>query len=177
MISELRPISSTEYFIAFLICLISFLIGYFFARTYYKKKYKKQVLDLEERVNMFNAPIDTGEGIKAIKTRERMGEVVDPPLFKGIKSVKKETKPYLNFGSIGVADESQKDDLKKISGIGPFIEKKLNEIGIYTYKQISRFSNEDIDSVTKLIEFFPGRIKRDNWKKQAADLQKVNYPE
>jgi len=57
--------------------------------------------------------------------------------------------------------------LKLISGIGPFIEEKLNGIGIYTFDQISRFTKEDIDTVTELIKFFPGRIERDNWTDQA----------
>jgi len=176
MILELKPISPIEFLIAFFICLICFLIGYFFARIYYKNKCKKQVFLLEEKLSGAKK-INTAKEVKAIKTRERTGEVAQTPLFKGVKATHKDTNPYLNFGNIGVADESQKDDLKKISGIGPFIEKKLNDIGIYTYKQISRFNNDDIDSVTKLIEFFPGRIKRDNWKKQANDLQKENYPE
>jgi len=44
------------------------------------------------------------------------------------------------FGSrITVASADEKDDLKKINGVGPFIEQKLNEIGIFTFHQISQF--------------------------------------
>ena len=68
------------------------------------------------------------------------------------------------------ADISEKDDLKIIQGIGPFIEKKLNDIGIYTYRQISNFDQVLIDKVTTAIEFFPGRIQRDNWVGQAKTL-------
>lgn len=67
----------------------------------------------------------------------------------------------------------EKDDLTLISGIGPFIEKKLNEIGIYTYEQISNWDMVTIEAVTKQIEFFPGRIQQDNWVGQAAKLQKI----
>ncbi|MCL4150450.1 UNVERIFIED_CONTAM: hypothetical protein GTU68_042852, partial [Idotea baltica] len=35
-----------------------------------------------------------------------------------------------------------KDDLKKISGVGPVLEKKLNALGITTYEQIIGFSAE-----------------------------------
>jgi predicted flap endonuclease-1-like 5' DNA nuclease len=69
------------------------------------------------------------------------------------------------------ATEADKDDLKKISGIGPFIEKKLNDIGIWTYRQISQFDSHLIDKVTNAIEFFPGRIKRDHWVEQAKTLE------
>lgn len=70
----------------------------------------------------------------------------------------------------------QKDDLKLISGIGPFIEKKLNNLGIYTYEQISEFSPDTIHRVTDAIEFFPGRIERDHWVDQARNFMqtKVN---
>src|SRR5690554_6664667 len=38
---------------------------------------------------------------------------------------------------LGAADESQKDDLKELAGLGPAIENKLNEIGIYSFAQRS----------------------------------------
>jgi predicted flap endonuclease-1-like 5' DNA nuclease len=71
---------------------------------------------------------------------------------------------------VGTSMETKKNNLSKINGIGPLIEAKLNSIGIYTFEQISRFNDEDIDAVTHLIEFFPGRIERDNWVQQAKDL-------
>ena len=80
-------------------------------------------------------------------------------------------KPKLNFDNFGRADESQTQDLTKINGIGPYIEQKLNEIGIYNYDQISRFKEEDIRVLTELIDFFPGRIERDNWVRQAEELK------
>ena len=112
--------------------------------------------------------------IRAVQTRGRSGtsveEVAKEGIYKGIKSTDKNKKPELNFSGIGVASAAEKDDLKKINGIGPFIEQKLNNVGIYTYKQISRFTDYEIETVTQLIEFFPGRIKRDNWKQQALSL-------
>jgi len=66
--------------------------------------------------------------------------------------------------------EEEKDDLTVIKGIGPFIEKRLNMVGIYTLKQISEFTPEIIEQVTKAIEFFPNRMVRDNWVGQAKQL-------
>ena len=62
------------------------------------------------------------------------------------------------------------EDLQKISGIGPFIEEKLNALGIYTFAQISKMNSELEDKVNDAIEFFPGRIKRDEWSKQARKI-------
>ncbi len=68
------------------------------------------------------------------------------------------------------AEPHEKDDLTRIEGIGPFIEKKLNGIGIYTYQQIARFDQAKIEQVTRDIQFFEGRIERDNWVGQAQRL-------
>ena len=76
----------------------------------------------------------------------------------------------INFGRIGTAAEAEKDDLKIIKGIGPFIEKKLNALNIFTFRQIANFTEEDEDMVNEAIEFFPGRIHRDKWSSQAASL-------
>lgn len=78
----------------------------------------------------------------------------------------------LNFERIGRASELDADDLKAINGIGPFLERKLNAAGIYTWQQVSSFSKQDIDKINEIIEFFPGRIERDNWVGQALDLYK-----
>ena len=80
-------------------------------------------------------------------------------------------KESIDFKTLGTASEDDKDDLKNIKGIGPFLEEKLNALGIYTYKQISNMTPELEDQVNEAIEFFPGRIKRDNWVKQAKDLK------
>ena len=82
-----------------------------------------------------------------------------------------EKKDSIDFSTLGNAKEEDKDDLKSIKGIGPFLEEKLNALGIYTYEQISKMTPELEDQVNEAIEFFPGRIKRDEWVKQAKDLK------
>ena len=71
---------------------------------------------------------------------------------------------------MGFATSKDREDLQKISGIGPFIEEKLNALGIYTFAQISKMNSELEDKVNDAIEFFPGRIKRDEWAKQARKI-------
>lgn len=63
------------------------------------------------------------------------------------------------------------DDLKKISGVGPVLEKKLNALGITTYAQVAAFTSEDIAKVDDALSF-KGRIERDDWLSQAAELAK-----
>ena len=76
----------------------------------------------------------------------------------------------LDFNRIGYASAHEADDLKVIVGVGPFLEKKLNAIGIYTFQQIANFTPTDIDQVNDVIEFFPGRIQRENWVGQSTRL-------
>jgi len=63
-----------------------------------------------------------------------------------------------------------KDNLQKINGIGKTAESKLNDAGIYTYEQISNLNSNDIEKLTQIINFFPGRIAKDDWIGQAIKL-------
>lgn len=42
---------------------------------------------------------------------------------------------------------SQKDDLKVIKGIGPAIEKKLNNAGIHTYAALAALSQQQLEAI------------------------------
>jgi predicted flap endonuclease-1-like 5' DNA nuclease len=79
-------------------------------------------------------------------------------------------KHLLDYKSFGTATEAEKDDLKMISGIGPFIEERLHALDIYTVRQISQFTVKDIDTINDAIEYFSGRIERDEWVAQAKEL-------
>ncbi|GAA4463321.1 hypothetical protein GCM10023189_41190 [Nibrella saemangeumensis] len=83
--------------------------------------------------------------------------------------------PELNFDRIGRATPAEADDLKDIVGIGPLLERKLHSLGIYTYRQIANFTKEDMAKVNEIIEFFPGRIERDNWVGQAKLIFERKY--
>jgi len=98
-------------------------------------------------------------------------QVVEEVVSKVVDTVESDK---VNAEKLGfeVASADDKDDLTKIKGVGPFIEQKLNGLGIYTFKQISGFTDDTIERVTEAIEFFPGRIQRDNWVSQAGDLHR-----
>ena len=71
---------------------------------------------------------------------------------------------------IGEATAENKDDLKKISGVGPVYEEKLNSLGIYTFEQVSKLTPESIQAIEELTKYFPGRIEREDWMSQAKKL-------
>jgi predicted flap endonuclease-1-like 5' DNA nuclease len=68
------------------------------------------------------------------------------------------------------------DNLKLIKGVGPAIEKTLNELGIKRFDQIAQMSEYDIDRVAHRLKGFRSRIYREDWIGQARDLhdQKVS---
>ncbi len=65
---------------------------------------------------------------------------------------------------------TDKDDLKLIFGIGPVLEKQLNELGVFNFEQIASWTQEDIELVAEDLKGFPDRIVRDDWKGGAAKL-------
>jgi predicted flap endonuclease-1-like 5' DNA nuclease len=84
-----------------------------------------------------------------------------------------ERKAYISYNRIGIANKEEADDLTIISGIGGWIQEKLNMLDIYTFRQIRNFTEEDVQSVTEAIEYFPGRIERDEWILQAQELARL----
>jgi large subunit ribosomal protein L21 len=72
--------------------------------------------------------------------------------------------------SVGKADASAKDDLKKIPGVGPAFEKKLNKIGLYTYGQISNLKKADIENLGKMDGVSAEKIAADDWAGTAKSL-------
>ena len=64
-----------------------------------------------------------------------------------------------------------KDNLKLIKGVGPAIEKTLNELGIFSFDQIADMSEYDIDRVANRLRGFRSRIYREDWIGQARELR------
>ena len=65
---------------------------------------------------------------------------------------------------------SEKDNLKQIKGIGPVMERTLNDLGVTTFQQLADFTQVDIDNVSEAIGAFPGRIERDDWVGNARQI-------
>jgi len=76
------------------------------------------------------------------------------------------------LNSIGTALKADADDLKLINGIGPAYEEKLNEIGIYTFQQISKLKAADREELSALEGVTREKIESEEWVKQAKELLK-----
>ena len=61
------------------------------------------------------------------------------------------------------------DDLAKIAGVGPQIEKKLNEHGVFHYWQLAAMTPDEAAKLDADLKF-NGRVARDKWSDQARGL-------
>jgi predicted flap endonuclease-1-like 5' DNA nuclease len=71
---------------------------------------------------------------------------------------------------------SAKDNLRRLIGIGPVNERKLNEHGVATFAQIAAWKAADVKRVEEYLEF-DGRIERERWVEQAKLLAAGNEQE
>lgn len=61
------------------------------------------------------------------------------------------------------------DDLTKLNGVGPQLEKKLNDAGVYHYWQLAAMKPDDVKKLDGDLKLH-GRIERDGWTGQARGL-------
>ena len=76
------------------------------------------------------------------------------------------TKP----ATLTAAREGGADDLKRIKGIGPKLEKLCNTMGFFHFDQIAAWTPEEMTWVNANLEGFKGRATRDKWIEQAKLL-------
>ena len=69
-------------------------------------------------------------------------------------------------GMVYTSEPETRDDLKRISGIAEVLEARLNDYGIYTFKQVMEWKPAAIEEFSRLLAF-RDRIERDDWKGQA----------
>ena len=73
--------------------------------------------------------------------------------------------------------QSEADDLKIISGIGPAVEKRLHGVGIFTFAQLAVLSSADIAAaVADLSGLSAERIAKQDWTGQARKLVLESIP-
>ena len=67
-------------------------------------------------------------------------------------------------------DADAPDDLKRLSGVGPALEKKLNAAGVTSFAQIAAWGPDDIAKFDEELNF-KGRIEREGWVDQAKSFE------
>jgi predicted flap endonuclease-1-like 5' DNA nuclease len=82
-----------------------------------------------------------------VQLRDRL-KLLEQPASLEAKSVQRTTPtPQPDQRPEPARRTSTKDDLKKIKGIGPVMEKKLNAAGVNTYDQFSRLTTQQLQNI------------------------------
>ena len=107
-----------------------------------------------------------------------LGELVDAPaeeildVVETSKEVEEETPESVGTKPTLFSEApSEKDDLKKITGVGPKLEEAMNKLGIYQFAQVASWTNDEIMWVDDSLSV-KGRIERDDWVGQVSELIK-----
>ena len=66
-----------------------------------------------------------------------------------------------------------KDNLQEIEGIDNELESRLNELGIFHFDQISKWSAKNTHWVEEYLTLEDDQIKESNWVEQAQKLSKI----
>lgn len=92
-----------------------------------------------------------------------------PVESKSVKRAASGPEPVL---SKPVQPANTRDDLKVIKGIGPAIEKKLNQAGIHSFEALARLSNEELENILGTTRRL---VQEGNLISQAKKLAKQNH--
>lgn len=79
--------------------------------------------------------------------------------------------------ALKAARKGSADDLKVIEGIGPALEKVLNENGIFHIDQIGSWGAAEVEWMDGNLKGFKGRVTRDKWVAQAKLIGEVGVEE
>ena len=112
--------------------------------------------DLLERVAALQIALDHGQTMVEAAPAERMTNGRDAAN---------------EAASLAGVASTLRDDLQLIKGVGPAIEKTLNELGIFRFAQIADMSEYDIDRIARHLKGFHSRIYREDWIGQARSLR------
>lgn len=139
----------------------------------------------EEPVQSSPSPVEPKTAAKVVELRPRAPKVAEGKSIKAAEAAAKPTRaaravkakalatraarPTAATKASGQPSVSDRDDLKKISGIGPRLEQELHARGITRYADIAALSKAAVKKLDDELGL-EGRILRDDWAGQAKAL-------
>ena len=151
------------------------LIERYRARNEEATKLEAELAEAQERIRQFEQEQDDEHAETRIEPVHDPDTLTDgrdasnDPIDDAEEDAEEETDEEI-VESAGESLDGTKDNLKKIKGVGPAIEKTLNELGIFRFEQIANMSEYDIDRVAQRLKGFHSRIYREDWIGQAREL-------
>lgn len=144
--------------------LIAFLIGLLIGWWFFRNRNSGTQTDdsaLQARIARLEAEL--GEcGADKVRLRAELQEC---------RAANESQQSFAAAAPLAAQEEARPpaDDLKRISGIGPILEGKLNAIDVWRFEQIANWTRADIDAFNQRLNF-KGRIEREFWVDQAKML-------
>ena len=139
-------------------------------RKHYRRRNGHRQLETVVRITEIltggKAPSKKAAAKKDAKSETKAAEKTDKAPTK--KAAKTKDEPAAD-APLFTAPKGEPDDLKKISGVGPVLEGKLNALGITQFAQIAKFTKADMEKVDEVLNF-KGRVEREDWVAQAKAL-------
>ncbi|GAB5458591.1 MAG: hypothetical protein Hens3KO_16210 [Henriciella sp.] len=114
---------------------------------------------------MTSPKIVDGASITDWFDRFQRGEKASP----SVETPKPKTKKRRVQVSKTPAIPMKPDDLTRIKGIGPKLSKQLNQLGVYSFKQIAAWTKTEASQIDDNLDF-KGRVDPQNWASQARKL-------
>jgi len=153
--------STNDWAILFLVLVLGFLIG-LLSRSggaRWRREYEA------ERAARIEAEHANEARIRAANERIAELERQAPPVTGA------------TAGAVAAAASGARDDLALIRGVGRSGENRLNDLGIYRYRDIMRLSAEDEAALEGRMGLPPGIIAREEWREQAMMLDRGKMDE
>lgn len=119
-------------------------------------------------------PLGEEAAPRMARTAEPAGAVIGeagPTRQQGLERMAEIAERTAGFGP------REDDDLRKVHGIGPKLERTLKDLGMTSFRQIANLRQDEIACVTAALGVFKGRIERDDWVGSAAKEHEKRYGE
>jgi len=129
-------------------------------------QYRTVVAQQQAQVSELEQQLATCEAARAAAadTPDEGAKVVELPVATDKDA------PAQGPATLDEPKDGQADDLKKIKGVGPKLERLCNMMGFWHFDQIANWTDADVAWVDENLQGFKGRVSRDDWVAQAKIL-------
>ena len=127
---------------AFKVFIFGLLYGWFIKIAFdriYRENELEDMRNENESLRDYIRSLEMRLQPKSLETKSMQSMQQTPPEARPVETPAKRME--------APAQTSEKDDLKVIKGIGPAIERKLNNAGIHTFAALSQLSAADLENI------------------------------
>ena len=134
------------------------------------QRYRDQAVTSEKQTETMRMKLDDVEQSFALMAQQH-----DDALRIAQQEQAKKQEPEEKVNGHG--SEQEVDDLTEIVGIGKVFQQTLNDLGIFSFRQIASFGPADVARINMELKEFRGRMEQDDWIGQARELHFKKYGE